>query len=369
MFFDANILASNYKLEIIMKILFFKKRFFIFILFFSFLACLNTGKIKYPGTSWNKSTPKAQKVNPKKLTEMIDYIKSEKLPINNILIIRNGYLITEANFGKSDISELHPIYSCTKSITSILAGITIDLGYIKNVDQKVLSFFPEKADEKNKDVFWNMLTLGHLLKMGFGHSENSFPTMMVYTDKNFNAVENIFKQKIVNKPGTVFDYDNGAPHLLSAIIQKTTGMTLSDFAKEKLFSPLGITDYKWDHDNQGITLGNTSLQLKPYDMAKIGYLMLNNGKWKDKQIVSKKWIEMATKKYLTPDLNEAENFGYGYFWWINSFGGFSAHGFRGQYIFVLPEYNLVAVMTGEFDDSLFPINHNLMRDFILKALK
>lgn len=345
------------------------KKFIIFILSAVITFSIFADNAYWPDKDWRESYPEKQGVDSQLIYNMFNEIKMNKLPVHNVLLIRNGFLITEANFGEFERDTKHPVYSGTKSFTSILVGIAIDEGYIKDVNQKVIDFFPEKKEEKKNDKYWNALTIEHLLKMSFGHKDNSLPTMKIYNDKNFNAVDNIFNTVIENEPGKDFFYDNGSPHLLSVIVQKTTGKTLAEYAKEKLFEPLGISDFSWDSDNQGFTIGNTSLQLRPYDLAKVAYMMLNDGKWKDRQIISKAWVSSSTKNYMKPNLNEAENFGYGYFWWINSFGGFSAHGFAGQFIIVEPNLNLIAVITGAFSDPVFPTNHNLIRDYIIPAVK
>ena len=143
---------------------------------------------------------------------------------------------------------------------------------------------------------------------------------------------------------------------MSAIIQKTSGLTLEAYAKTDLFGPLGITDYGWQSDPQGITTGNSGLILRPRDMAKLGYLYLHNGQWNGKQIVPAEWVQASTTRHMETKglMNAAEDDGYGYYWWIDSFGGYSAHGFGGQYIFVLPKLDMVVVFTGGTCRSRFP---------------
>ena len=159
------------------------------------------------------------------------------------------------------------------------------------------------------------------------------------------------------------------PHLLSAIIQKTTGSTLEAYARTKLFEPLGITDISWDADPQGITLGNTGLALRPRDMAKFGYLYLHRGQWDGEQLVPEEWVESATTKHIETKglMNAAEDDGYGYLWWIDSFGGYSAHGYSGQYIFVLPDLDMVVVFTAGLEEADFPIPHELLKTYLIPA--
>jgi hypothetical protein len=138
-----------------------------------------------------------------------------------------------------------------------------------------------------------------------------------------------------------------------------------------LFGPLGITDISWDSDLQGITTGATGLLLRPRDMAKIGYLYLHKGQWKGKQLLPKEWVESSTKKHIETKgfMNEAEQDGYGYLWWIDSFGGYSAHGFGGQYIFVLPSLDMLIVFTGGLPDPLFPAPKQLVQSYLIPAAR
>ena len=174
---------------------------------------------------------------------------------------------------------------------------------------------------------------------------------------------------VLYKPGETFFYDSGLPHLMSAVIQKTSGLTLEEYAQHNLFSPLGITDFSWQSDPQGITTGNSGLILRPRDMAKLGYLYLHDGQWQGKQIVPAEWVQASTTKHMETKglMNAAEDDGYGYFWWIDSFGGYSAHGYGGQYIFILPDLDMVVVFTGGLSDPDFPAPHQLLKTYLLPA--
>jgi CubicO group peptidase (beta-lactamase class C family) len=174
---------------------------------------------------------------------------------------------------------------------------------------------------------------------------------------------------IIEKPGASFYYDNGGPHLLSAIIQKTTGMTTEAYAQKKFFGPLGITDITWGADPQGINTGYSGLTLSSRDMAKIGYLYLHRGQWNGAQLVPAQWVEASTTKHMETKglMNAAEDDGYGYLWWIDSFGGYSAHGFGGQYIFVLPKLDMIVVFTSGLKNANFPAPHELVKTFMLPA--
>jgi CubicO group peptidase (beta-lactamase class C family) len=327
----------------------------------------------FPSDEWRSSTTEEQGLDSALILQMFQEIQDKNIDIHSVLLVRNGYLVTEAYFDPYSQAIKHPVYSVTKSVTSILTGIAMQEGYIKSPDQKVLDFFPAIAKTVT-DANVPSLTLKHLLTMSAGYNTTTIPPAEVLStkDASFDTVEHILTyDSILEKPGTTFFYDSGLPHLMSAIIQETTGISTLEYAQEKLFGPLGITGVTWETDPQGIPLGNTGLMLSPRDMAKLGYLYLNRGGWNGEQIVPAKWVGESTAKHMETKglMNAAEDDGYGYFWWIDAYGGYSAHGFGGQYIFVVPKLNLVAVFTSSLTDPDFPTPRRLMEEYILPAAK
>ncbi|MCX7024811.1 MAG: serine hydrolase [Spirochaetes bacterium] len=156
------------------------------------------------------------------------------------------------------------------------------------------------------------------------------------------------------KPGTRFYYNSGASHLLSGILQKDVGKTARDYAAEKLFSHLGITDFFWGADRNGVTMGCSGLQLTARQLATIGRLLLARGEWDGRRIVSAAWIDESTTKQVDTSSGLAGRYGYGYQWWMNPSGGFSGRGYGGQYLLVDPKRKIVAVFFGSnFDDDFF----------------
>ena len=327
----------------------------------------------FPNDEWQSSTPEEQGLDSALILQMFQEIRDKHIDIHSLLLVRNGHLVTEAYFDPYTQTMKHPVFSVTKSVTSILTGIALHEGYIKSLDQKVLDFFPAIAanvtDENVQDI-----TLEYLLTMSAGYNTTTtLPAEELHQkDANFDTVDHILTyNSILQKPGTTFFYDSGLSHLMSAIIQETTGISTLEYAQEKLFGPLGITGVSWETDPRGIPLGNTGLTLSPRDMAKLGYLYLNRGQWKGEQIVPAKWVDQSTTKHIETKglMNAAEDDGYGYFWWIDAYGGYSAHGFGGQYIFVVPKLNLVAVFTSGLTDPDFPTPRRLMEEYILPAAK
>jgi CubicO group peptidase (beta-lactamase class C family) len=235
----------------------------------------------------------------------------------------------------------------------------MDQGYIQSVDQPVLSFFPERT-VANLDARKEAMALEHLLTMTdgldwvskdirFTSSGDTTPEMRQSSD----WVQFTLDRRMAEEPGSRWNYNGGASHLLSAIIQETTGMTALEFAEEHLFGPLGISKATWSSDPQGRNYGAAYLRMMPRDMAKFGYLYLNEGRWDGEQIVPAAWVEASTTNHSpTPGMY------YGYQWWVMPWAGYySAIGARGQYIIVLPELDMVVVFTSDLvpEDQHIPL--------------
>jgi CubicO group peptidase (beta-lactamase class C family) len=325
----------------------------------------------FPTGEWRTSTPEEQGLDSQQIARLLAKIAQSAPYMHSFILIRNGTLVTEAYFAPITRDLGHFLFSATKSVTSALVGIAIQEGFIKGVDQKIIEFFPE-LQAKSTSEHLGQLTVEHLLTMSTGHVDFMSPTP--YQQPPVDWVEKFLTDKtntLIDPPGRTFLYTSGAPHTLSAVIQRTTGKTASAYAAEKLFGPLGIRDFTWLADQNGISFGNSWLRLKPLDMAKFGYLYLNQGLWDGQQIIPQAWVEKSTQKHIETKqamFNSAEKDGYGYLWWMNGFGGYAAHGYGGQFIFVIPESNVVAVFTGGFDDSVFDTGYQLMQTYIIPAI-
>jgi len=185
------------------------------------------------------------------------------------------------------------------------------------------------------------MTLHHLLTMEAGFNfDNDYDTQEMINDAD-NSVEYVLNLEMIFEPGTDWHYNDGNPQVISGIIQQVSGMTEEAFAKQYLFGPLDITNYQWEKHRDNTTLGAAGLWLIPRDMAKIGQMVLDEGKWEGEQIVSKEWLDLATQKLTTFQP-------YGYYWDIEEYiDGFAAIGHGGQYILIVPEKDLVIVTTAD----------------------
>lgn len=328
----------------------------------------------WPTEAWRTSTPEAQGMDSVKLADMFDYIQESGLDVHSLLIVRNGYLVSEGYFYPYKKEYRHILNSETKSITSALVGLALEDGLIKSLDQKVLDFFPDmKVD--NLDDRKKSMTIGHLLTMTTGLDWNESGAYGAANDTNTqmwaqeNQLQYVLDRPMKQEPGKSFYYNSGASHILSAIVQKAAGKTPLEYASERIFKPLGITDISWGTDRQGINSGSGRIFMKPEDLAKYGYLYLNKGKWDGKQLIPEKWVQESTKKQVDTPNGLAGRYGYGYQWWQSKFGGYSARGFGGQFLFVMPEYNMVVVFSSGLVPNDFFAPEELVEDYIIPAVK
>ena len=305
-----------------------------------------------------------------KLENMVEKIENEKLGINSVIIIKENKLELERYFNETNEDDVQLTYHIINSVISTLIGICIDCGLIENVNQKVITFFPEYR-EKITDSLQYQITIEHLLTMTAGYkweSEHHNNEIKEFVE-NPDLLEYMFKCSISNEPGTVFSQNSGGVFLLTKIIEKVTSKTIEKFADEKLFKPLGIQNYKWERDLTGKTKGPYALYMSPRDLAKFGCLYLNEGIWNDREIVKKEWIKKATELHfelspIVPISKEIEQKGIGYLWWIFS-GMYAAQGHSGQKVFVIPSKKAVVVITAS---AQFYLPTRLYLDFIRDAI-
>jgi CubicO group peptidase (beta-lactamase class C family) len=248
-------------------------------------------------------------------------------------------------------SRLHTMQSVSKSVTSALVGIAIGRGEIAGVDARVM---PLLSDWRvSPDPRRDRMTLRDVLTMtaGIRWDEESAD----YTDPRNNCaqmegkedwVRYVLEQPMAEEPGRKFVYNSGATMLLSAVLQKTTGKTADDYAKEHLFGPLGIQSY-WKRTPKGLADAEGGLYLEPRDLAKLGELYMRDGVWHGKRVLPAGWARESTKRRVT---TKEKGFGYGYQWWIPTdvagHASYAAWGYGGQFLFVVPDLELIAVFTG-----------------------
>lgn len=312
----------------------------------------------WPTKSWQVSPPEAQGVDGPALAAAADAIAEGGWGIRSLLVVRHGYLVGEYYFEGGDKDALADLYSVTKSVVSTLCGIAIDQGKIAGV-RAPLSDFLDYGSLRNPDPRKQAIVLEDLLTMrsGLDWTEGGAAYSSFYAGGD--PVASVAGERMRAAPGTAFNYDSGAVHLLSAALAKATGEQAASYAKRFLFGPLGIKRFEWEKDPRGLSVGGWGLRMTSRDMAKLGLLMLRDGAWEGRQVVSKAWVDAATGPRV-PDTGSAEGLGYGYLWWVYpAVGGYVALGYDGQAILVVPGKDLVVVVTASTPDhghgAIFPI--------------
>ena len=293
--------------------------------------------------------------------------------IKSLLVSRSGVLVTEEYFGSQAPDSLHDVRSVTKSVTSILVGIAIDKGYLQNVDQPIVDYLGSMTDAFDADR--RKITIRHLLSMCSGFRWAGFGDWSDYGNWR-NAADQgayVLGRELAHRPGEQFTYNDAACHLLSIILSKASGMDTRDFADRFLFGPLGIGHRPWAVDKQAFRLGSVGLYLSAQDMVKLGRLCLQNGTFDGHEVVSEQWVATSTAEQISTGLSVPYGSGYGYLWWVDRAGShrvFYANGYGGQFIFVVPDLELVvtAACTWTVGDSLANENWGRILNVITKGI-
>jgi len=348
------------------------------------------------GDGWETVSLEEVGISERPIAKAVERIRGKTYPnVHSLLIVKDGKLVFEEYFGgyewvyesdrfqgpykEFDQDSLHTIMSVTKAFTSALVGITVAQGFIANEHEKVFDYFPEYAhlrDERKNDI-----TLEHLLTMTSGLEWNEWEYSLSDTRNDLiqlfivnDPIAYILAKPVVHQPGTYWYYSGGDVNLLGEIIRKATGMRMDDFAAQYLFSPLGITEYEWDFINPDVVHASGNLKLRPRDMAKFGYLILNDGVWQGERILSQAWVDKTKAAYISspaPDHGER----YGYQWWLKTFpygsGTVEAlhrSGWGGQAIYLFPSLDMVIVFTGGNYVGEIP-NNEIITRHILPAVQ
>jgi CubicO group peptidase (beta-lactamase class C family) len=322
----------------------------------------------WPTSGWQSSTPEAQGMDSELLAKMIEEVNSAETGIHSVLVIRNGYLVSEAYFHPYTQDTKMHIQSVTKSVIGMLVGKAIGDGYIRSAEDKLVDYYPNRVFE-NQGSRKSAIRLKHLLSMSSGLDCQEFsggPSM----EQTQGWVQFMLDRPMASAPGKVFGYCNGNAHLLSSILEKTTGMTAREYANQELFAPLGIpavSEAEWGVDPQRTTLAGYGLHLRPVDMAKLAFLYLHNGVWDGQQFIPAQWVADSTTEHIQKE----DGSGYGYLWTVYPDSGhYAALGMGGQQIHVYPAKDLIVVVTASLEAyAEAPEIENMLNKHILPAVQ
>ena len=343
------------------------------------------------GDGWQVATQEFAGLDPGRLCELqVKLAATPEYNIHGVVVVRGGRLVFESyltgpdqRWGR-DLGSTphgpdvkHDVRSVSKSVTSLLVGIALDRKLIASVDEPAFGYFPEHAALRSPEK--DRILLRQLLAMSSGIAwDESRP----YSDPKNSEIQMIrapdpyryvLEQPLASAPDKVWNYSGGSTQLLAGIVQKAAGVPFEDFAREALLEPLGITAFEWVRMPNGETAAASGLRLRPRDMAKLGQLMLDDGKWDGRQIVSAEWV----RELALPRLSSS----YGYQWWTGlSVVGeqvierVEAKGLGGQRIFIVPTADLVVVVTAGLYvnrgiDNQGEITNGILDDHVLPSVR
>jgi len=331
----------------------------------------------WPTSGWRTASPQAEGMDPTVLATIAGNVASLHPEIRSVLVVRHGYVVYEHYWQGMTAANSDNLYSVTKSVVSALVGIALAEGKLKSLDQPVAELLarhlPPDADPRVARV-----TLEQLLTMTSGlagddPSLGGDPHVSQRQGARRDWVAHILGRRLETTPGSSFAYSSATSQLLSAIVADATGQSTLAFARARLFEPLGIHSAKapapvfvehpspaalkayeraavaWPTDPQGYQLGFSGLKLPSRDLAKLGYLYLNGGRWDGRQVIPADYVAASTRPHSTPP-PDGPGESYGYQWWVTSQArhpSFLAHGEGGQLLQVVPDLDLVVVITSD----------------------
>lgn len=297
--------------------------------------------------------------------------------VESFIVWYDGKIRFEKYYNGAEKDSLHQIQSQTKSIVSLLLGIAIDKGFVAGEDEFVNRYFPEYFSSGGS--LKSNLKIKDLLTMSAGFDwEEMLPLDDPENDniKMFNSgnyLHYALSKQVIKPPLTEFEYNSGCPMIIAGIIERSSKMSLSEFAEKYLFKPLNINDYYWIKDSKGFCHAGGGLYLKPGDIVKIGIMVLNKGRWENKQIISEAWILKSTQSYLATGFDIS---GYGYFWWIRNMPlgkglttkVISAEGAGGQKLYIFNDYKLIIAFT-ERNFTTLQVSPLFIQESVLSILR
>jgi uncharacterized protein (TIGR03437 family) len=340
-----------------------------------------SGDTPWPSTNWTVSTPEAQGMDSTRLEDASKFIQ-EKCPTRySLLVVRHGRIVFERYYGGTRAADANNICSMSKSILSVLVGIAFDEGRLRSTDQKLAEFFPDYIPS-DSDPRKRVIRLQDVLSMTAGFQWDDLTATgapggdLSRCLGTSNWLRCMLAAPMKQNPGTGFNYDSGLSHAVSGILSKATGMTASSYAASRLFAPLGIYCPRWSQDPQGISAGGFDVWLTVRDLARFGLLMLNNGEWNGRRIVSSGWLDTSMRLRVRAG-SAGWGFGdYAYFWWKKTLAGYPvtlASGYGGQNIFLIPELDLLVMSTARSDlvppFEAYQQSYDIVSNYVLPAIK
>lgn len=318
------------------------------------------------GGDWSSTAPETQGMDSTKLRTGLTKLGNNP-SLLSALVIRHDRLVAERYYDGGGAQRSNNVHSVSKSVLQALVHIAVEKGEIRSLDDPVADYLPEYFSEASPDK--KTITIRHMLTMrsGLDWTEDSTESRV---EKTSNWVRSILGRELVSAPGATYNYSSGNTHVVSAVLQKATGMSTCQFAHQYLFGSMGVTAEHWGRDPQGVFSGGYNVYLTPREMAKFGLLYLHDGKWGGRQLVPRGAVRAAQARTAEVD----DVFAYSEGWWtqtISERSTYFAWGFGGQFIYVVPSADVVLVTSEDTSDNSINKEINpreFIRDYLLPAI-
>jgi CubicO group peptidase (beta-lactamase class C family) len=320
----------------------------------------------FTGNTLERTPPEQQGIASAAILKFVEALEQQIHEVHSFMLLRHGKVVAEGWWSPYAPEHNHLLFSLSKSFTSTAVGLAVVEGYF-SIDDAVLPFFADEAPTNVSDRLAAM-RVRHLLSMSSGQAEDTWSHMVDRPDGNW--IKGFFEVPVLHTPGTHFVYNTGATYMLSALVQRMTGMNLLDYLQPRLFEPLGIENATWTESPQGITAGGIGMSATTEDIARFGQLYLQKGMWQGQQLLPEAWVEAATSAQIDNRGMQVDwNQGYGYQFWRCRHGAYRGDGVFGQYCIVMPEQDAVLAITSGMDvfDMQQPLN--LVWEILLPAMQ
>jgi len=299
-----------------------------------------------------RSSPEAQGVRSRAISQFLAAANASGISWHSFMLLRHGHVVAEGWWKPYEPQFVHSLYSLSKSFTSTAIGLLVKEGKL-DINSRVVSFFPHDLPAAPGEYLQQM-TVRSLLTMNTGHAQDTMPFMRASKE---SWVRTYLAQPVGFEPGSHFLYNTGNTYMLGAIVHQITGQTLEQYLGPRLFQPLGIVGYDWEVSPQGLNTAGYGLRIRTEDIAKLGQLYLQKGRWNGESLLTEGWVNEATSYQTSSQENNGDwSQGYGYQFWRCTHGFYRGDGAFGQYCIVMPELDAVVAVTGQSPDMQQSMN-------------
>ena len=299
-----------------------------------------------------RSSPESQGVNSQAISQFLAAANASGISWHSFMLLRHGHVVAEGWWKPYEPQFVHSLYSLSKSFTSTAIGLLVKEGKL-DIHSKVISFFPHDLPSVPGEHLQQM-TVRSLLTMNTGHAKDTMPAMRASKD---SWVRTYLAQPVEFEPGSHFLYNTGNTYMLGAIVYQITGQTLEQYLTPRLFQPLGIVGYDWEVSPQGLNTAGYGLRVRTEDIAKLGQLYLQKGRWNGEPLLTESWVNEATSYQTASQVNNGDwSQGYGYQFWRCTHGFYRGDGAFGQFCIIMPELDAVVAVTGQSPDMQQSMN-------------